>query len=73
MDSRPVTAVPADTGRLLDVAGIAAYLGLSERQIRGLVESAEIPVTRFGRRLWFDVVTIDRWVARCTSRPGQAA
>lgn len=58
----------AANGRLLDVGQLAEYLGLTERQIRHMVETEQIPVTRFNRRVMFDVVAIDRWLARQTSK-----
>lgn len=55
-------------GRLVDLAGIAVYLNLPVRYIRRLHEENRIPVTQFtpGGRLFFDLIEIDRWVARNT-------
>lgn len=48
--------------RLVDIDGIAEYLGTTVRHVRGLVEREAIPVTRIGRRLRFDLRKIDRWI-----------
>lgn len=56
------TAPTTEAGRLLDVAGVADWLGLTERQVRRLVEARRIPVTRLGRSIRFDIVAVDRWL-----------
>ena len=61
----PPTSTAA--GRLLDVPQLCDYLGLTERQVRHLVETGQIPVTRLDRRLRFDVVAIDRWIKKSTA------
>lgn len=69
MQAPPDTTVPQQ-GRLLDVAGVAQWLGMTELQIRKLVERKQIPVTRIGeRRIRFDIVEIDRWLKRSTEEP----
>lgn len=60
------TPTPVQTGRLLDLPQLAEYLGLTERTIKHLVQTKQIPVTRLGRRLWFDVAAINKWVVRNT-------
>lgn len=57
---------PQEAGRLLGVPEVAAWLGLSEKQIRAYVERGQIPVTRIGRRVFFDIVAIDKWLKRNT-------
>lgn len=59
---------PHEAGRLLDVPGVASWLGLSEKQVRKAVEHGHIPVTRIGRRVYFDIVEIDKWLRRNTER-----
>jgi excisionase family DNA binding protein len=59
---------PTEAGRLLDTPALAAWLGLTERQIKWLVQQGQIPVTRIGRRVLFDMVEIDKWLSRNTER-----
>lgn len=59
---------PPEGGRLIDVAGVATWLGLTEKQVRKLVEHRQIPVTRIGRRVRFDIVEVDKWLRRSTER-----
>jgi excisionase family DNA binding protein len=49
-------------GRLLDRAGAAEYLGLTESQIRGLVFRRQIPFMKVGKSVKFDVRHLDRWI-----------
>jgi excisionase family DNA binding protein len=60
-------------GRLRDLAGISEYTGLPTSYIRHLVRNKAIPFTKFGGRLWFDCIEIDKWIRRSTTQPGQAA
>ena len=53
----------------MDLRGVAAYLGITERQARHLAEQNRIPVTRIDGRLRFDIWAIDKWIARSTSKP----
>jgi len=71
MSDHPTPALAA--GRLLDLNGICQYLGMSERYVRRLVAEDRIPVTRIGRKLWFNVMEIDRWIARSTTKPTRGA
>jgi len=67
MQAHHTQSAPVEAGRLLDVAGVAEWLGLTERQVRKLVENKQIPVTRISeRRIRFDIVEIDRWLKRST-------
>lgn len=50
------------TPRFLDVAGVAAYCGISERQVRAMVFRRAIPFTKVGRLLRFDTKSIDAWL-----------
>lgn len=54
------------TGRLLDRAGAAEYLGLTEHQIRGLVFRRQIPFMKLGRSVKFDIRHLDRWIEQKT-------
>lgn len=54
-------------GRLLDVHGCAEYLGFTESKVRGLVERGQIPFMKLGKKLHFDVRTLDRWIERSMS------
>lgn len=52
-----------DTRRpLLDIAGAAAYLGVSVRHIRRLVAEKRIPHIKWGSILHFDPDELDRWI-----------
>lgn len=66
MKAPSLPTAPQEAGRLLDVAGLADWLGLTHRQVRKLVEHRQIPVTRIGSRIRFDIVEIDRWLKRST-------
>jgi excisionase family DNA binding protein len=55
-------------GRYLTVSECARYLGRSAKAVRRLVERGELPCVRLGRRLQFDRVALDRWVARHSVR-----
>jgi len=55
------------------LTGIAEYTGFPESYLRHLVRNKAIPVTKFGGRLWFDTIEIDKWIRRNTTLPGQAA
>ena len=57
---------------LLDIAGVADYLGTSERHIRRLVAERRIPHHKVGGLVRFRLETVDQWLAhneRCTSAP----
>ena len=47
---------------LVDVAGAAARLGVSERHIRRLVSERRIPFIKWGRLLRFDEQDLERWI-----------
>jgi excisionase family DNA binding protein len=47
---------------LLDVAGAAARLGVSERHIRRLVAERRIPFIKWGRLLRFDELDLEGWI-----------
>jgi excisionase family DNA binding protein len=49
--------------RYLDVKAAAEYLGRSEGAIRHLVERRQIPFIRQGGRVFFDRLSLDRWMS----------
>jgi excisionase family DNA binding protein len=53
--------------RYVGVAALAIYLGLTDNAVRGLVKRGQIPVTRVGRTLRFDLRKIDRWLEAHTT------
>jgi excisionase family DNA binding protein len=60
----PVMPAPSSTEvrTLLDVAGAAARLGVSERHIRRLVAERRIPFIKWGRLLRFDELALEGWI-----------
>jgi hypothetical protein len=70
MSAQRVTSV--DNGRLKTLPELCEWLNLTERQVRNMVAKEIIPVTKISGRLFFDIVAIDRWLARSTT-PGRAA
>ncbi len=71
MQAHADTTKPAQ--RLLDLDGLCSWLGVSERTARNWVEAKSIPVTKIDGRLRFDVIAVDRWLSRHTTKPEQAA
>ena len=58
--------------RALDVHDAAAYLGVSERQVRRWVAMGVIPFTKMGpRALRFYPDALDAWVEARTHRPAE--
>lgn len=57
---------PARSGQgdLLDIAAVAARLGVTIRHVRRLVAERRIPFVKWGRRLRFDPAEIDAWLDR---------
>ena len=47
---------------LLDIAGVADYLGVSIRHIRRLVAERRVPHIKWGSKLHFDPDEIDAWI-----------
>ena len=50
---------------LIDVATLAAHLGLTERTIRRKVAQGEIPHYKLGNSIRFDPVEIQAWLKTC--------
>lgn len=61
-----------ETRGLLDVAGAASYLSVTERWVRRAVDERRIPYIKLGRLLRFDPDALDAWVAANAVTPGQA-
>ncbi|MCA1841799.1 MAG: helix-turn-helix domain-containing protein [Actinobacteria bacterium] len=55
--------------RLLDIAGIAEHLAVSERHIRRLVTERRIPYLKWGHLLRFDPDEIADWLDQGRRRP----
>jgi excisionase family DNA binding protein len=49
--------------RLFSVHPAAFYLDMSEKALRALVFRRAIPVVRVGRRIFFDRLRLDEWIA----------
>lgn len=58
---------------LLDVGGVADYLGTSTRHVRHLVYTERIPVTRVGGLLRFRTDEIEKWLNSNTTSPRTTA
>lgn len=53
------TTVPR---RYLDTQGVADYLGVSQQAIRMRVHRRQMPFILIGRRLYFDLRELDKWM-----------
>ncbi|HXY42924.1 MAG TPA: helix-turn-helix domain-containing protein [Acidimicrobiales bacterium] len=54
---------------LLDVAGLSARLGVTERHVRRLVAERRIPFVKVGKFVRFDPSAIAGWLERATVEP----
>lgn len=61
----------ANPDPLLDRAQLAAYLGISERQARTLMEQRRIEVVSIGRSVRVRQSTADRLIDACTRPPAR--
>ncbi len=53
--------------RLLDVHGLARYLGKTKYGVINLIRKGKLPITRCGdRRIMFDKKAIDVWIEKNT-------
>lgn len=52
------------TQRFLDVKSLAQYLCLSEDTIRAWVKTGQIPFSKLGRAVRFDLLKIEPWLKR---------
>jgi excisionase family DNA binding protein len=59
----------ADRWRFLTWTEAAAYVALSERQLRRAVEARKLSFTRMGREIRFTKEQLDAYVEKCTFRP----
>jgi excisionase family DNA binding protein len=50
-------------GTLLDIAGVAERLAVSERFVRRLVFERRIPFLKIGHFVRFDPTEIERWIS----------
>jgi excisionase family DNA binding protein len=48
--------------QLLDVAGLAARLGVTVRFVRRLVEERRVPYVKVGRLVRFDPAEVEGWI-----------
>jgi excisionase family DNA binding protein len=53
----------SDRERMLDVVGLAARLGVTERFVRRMVHERRIPFYKVGSLVRFDVVDVEQWLA----------
>lgn len=52
-----------DQTALLDIAGVATRLAVSERFVRRLVFERRIPFLKIGHFIRFDARDVERWIA----------
>jgi len=55
--------------RFLDVHECSKYLNISTHQVYKMVETRQIPVTRIGRKLLFDLKRLERWIEENSCEP----
>lgn len=60
---------PPLRGEVMDVEGVAEYLGLAPSTVYDRVRSLDIPHSRIGQLIRFRKDDIDRWLAENTVRP----
>ena len=58
-----------DRRPLVDIDTVAAYLGVSVRHVRRLVDERRIPFIKWGHLLRFDLDEIDEWLQGCRFPP----
>lgn len=56
-------------GDVMDVEGVAEYIGLASSTVYEKVRALDIPHTRLGNLIRFRKVDIDRWLGENTVRP----
>lgn len=56
-------------GDVMDVDGVAEYIGLAPSTVYEKVRALDIPHTRLGNLIRFRKVDIDRWLGENTVRP----
>jgi excisionase family DNA binding protein len=55
---------------LLDLNGVAAWLGTSHRHVRRMVAERRIPYVKVGHYIRFDQVEVARWIDERRVCPG---
>jgi excisionase family DNA binding protein len=60
---RPTTTAVAPAAPLLDSAATAEYLFVSERMIRRLTETRQLPFVKIGRHVRFRQADLDAFIA----------
>ena len=60
------------SGEVMDVDGVAAYLGFSSSTIYNKVREMDIPHVRIGNALRFPKSEVDKWLSRNTVRPQES-
>lgn len=58
------------TGDVMCVKGASLYLGVSERKLRSLVATNEVPYFKIGSSLRFLKEEVDKWCKRRTINVG---
>lgn len=61
----------AVTEQLIDIAGLAERLGVSERFVRRLVDERRIPFLKIGRHVRFQPDDVERWIRASRVDPSQ--
>lgn len=51
-----------ETPQLLDIAGLASRLGVTERFVRRLIAQRRVPFYKIGKFVRFDPLEIDTWI-----------
>ncbi len=57
--------------RLIDVGGLAEYVGLSTHTIYTMVSQRRIPYVKVGRLTKFDLQAIDAWINQHSVKPSK--
>lgn len=52
----------AELPKLMDLAGVADHLGVTERHVRRLVAERRIPFLKWGHLLRFDPAEVSAWL-----------
>lgn len=62
-------ASPNANDSLIDIATVAARLGVQVRHVRRLVHERRIPYVKWGHLIRFDPADIDAWIAQAKRPP----
>ena len=65
-------ASPNANDNLIDIAAVAARLGVQVRHVRRLVHERRIPYVKWGHLIRFDPADIDAWIDRARRAPTPA-